>query len=359
MAFLLECEHCSQRFRVREAFVGRRFKCAKCGEVNEIEEILTEAPEQVPERRSDSELPVAPMLPPVAKSLSKKVKSPVADEPKKELDLELLTGRVGVLGQVDEEEEEEKRRVMRQVSAGFGLVLVLVIGIGIFINNRNSSPDKLVPKEFETYRFEEGQMLVDVPVDWEVKSLGGRNGVPATLVLKNSKVKFIMRANPRGTITGGTADTLNALGAGGGLDQGDTAEGVHVAHVAMGTMIANEYSGYEETPTKVIRPAGFGSARICRYEGGTPFGFTECGFRATVKSDFMAYRILITMPAWLMDDFESAAKKILASARPMLDDGFDFEEEDDIDDVAPKVEEPVVEVDPFTGEEKPVQEDSE
>lgn len=352
MPFILECDACAQQFRVREAFVGRRFKCKKCGKVNEIEEVPIEVPEAVPQRRSDSELPVAPVLPPVAKGVSRKVRSPVADEDKKEIDYEMLGGRVGVLGAVDEEEEEERRKVMRQVGGGFALLLVVLIGVGIYINRRNNSPDQLFPKEYEQYIFEQGGMAVDAPVGWEVEALGGSNGVPATLKFKKGGIAFVMRENPRGSIMGGTADALNAFG--GNLDPNDeTSESVHVAHVSMGTMIENEYVGYEETAPKKIPNTGFGSARICQYQGGTPLGGTEYGLRATIKTPFSAYRILITMPRTLRDDFQPIAEKIIASARPYdpeaeLDD---FDDELEMED-APEEEQ--FEIDEFTGEKIPI-----
>lgn len=353
MAFLLECEHCAQKFRVKEAFVGRKFRCKACGKANEITEIPIEAPEPIPVKNSDAEVPVSMALPPVVSRAKKKPKKKVEDDSNKDdVNYDLLTGRAGVLGEYNEDEAAEQKKVMMQVGGVFGGILLLLVAGGLIHSRMNNTPDKLVPKEYTEVPFAAGGMLVDAPKDWEVKSGGGGN-IPPYLTLKNNRVTFTMRANPRGSIMGGTADALSALTAG-NVAPADETEGVHVAHVSIGQMISNEYVDYEETPPQVIRPAGFGSARICRYQGGTQFGTTEYGFRGTLQANGIVYRIMIQMPRWLRDDFEPAAKKIIAGIRPDIpDDLFDDEEVEVEVEVDPEMIEEQADVDPFTKEEVP------
>lgn len=348
MAFILQCKHCSQKFRVREAFVGRKFKCKACGRANEITEIPIEAPEPVPVKKSSGEIPVSMALPPVVSRAKKKPKKKVEDDAKSDIAYDLMSGRAGVLGQFDEEEADAQRKVMMQVGGVFGGVFLLMVIGGIVYNRMNNSPEKLVPQEYEEYNFVQGAMKVDVPKGWEVKAGGGGN-IPEFLTLKGRKVTITMRANPRGSIMGGVQSAFNGLTAG-DVAPADETEPVHTAHVSIGQMIGNEYVDYEETPPKVLRPTGFGSARICRYQGGTQFGSTEYGFRATVESSQgLVYRILMQMPEWHRDDFEPAAEKIIASMRPEIEDDFmDDEEEVEVDPEAMKEE--VEEVDPFTNE---------
>lgn len=348
MAFVLGCKRCDQRFRIKEAFVGRKFKCKACGHVNQIEAVDIESPEPIPLKKSADDIPVSMALPPVVSRATKKKKPKASDEEKSDIAYDLLGGRVGVLGSVDEDEAEAQRKTMRMVTGIFGGVFLLMVIAGIAYNKFANSPDKLVPKEYEEYNFVQGAMDVEVPKGWEIKAGGGAN-IPEYLTLKGRKVTFTMRANPRGSIMGGVGSAFNMLVAGDG-PLPDESEPVHIAHVSIGNMITNEYVDYIESNLKAIRPTGFGSARICRYEGGTQFGTTEYGFRATVEaSNGIVYRILIQMPNWLLDDFEPAAEKIIASMRPeLMDDMFDEEEEVPVDPVA--AEEKPAEVDPFTNE---------
>lgn len=317
MAFVHKCPDCSQRLKVREEFLGKRFACPKCGGQHPLKKVRVQRPERVPVVDEADLPPMVNALPPVAKTVREADVRPPVEEKKERRD-DFLYGRAETLGRVDEDEWAAQQKTKKMVMGGMaGLMLLLAVGFAIS-NGSFASAESYLPTDFKKHAGPQDQFTLVLPDDWQSERGGGGAKAPPWFRAKGRKVSLSVRANPRASIMGSTAQVLDDLALANGLDpaeQPPESQPIHGVHMQLRDLFALNYSGYEEEPPKVV-DTGVGSARYSRFSGRTAIGMKETGFRGSVMVGPYAYIVECKMPGWLMDEFEPFYQDILESFSP-------------------------------------------